>query len=73
MSQLGKDSFFIYFLHLLVFSGVEAVLRKIDFVVDHQILYVALLMLIALAACIIAAQIARAVLPARWRSLLLGL
>lgn len=73
VSQLGKDSFFIYFLHLLVFSGVEAGLRKVDFIVNHQILYVALLMLLALGACILAAQAARAALPARWHSLLLGL
>lgn len=73
VSQLGKDSFFVYFLHLLVFSVVEAALRKVDFLVDQQILYVILLVLLALGACTVVAQIARAVLPPRWRSLLLGL
>jgi fucose 4-O-acetylase-like acetyltransferase len=73
VSQLGKDSFFIYFLHLLAFSGAETALGKLDYVVNHQVLYVALLVLLALGACIMAAQIARAVLPPRWRLLLLGL
>ena len=73
LSQLGKDSYFIYFFHLLAFSVLEAALRGVPQIVDHQVAYVPALMLLTLGVCIIAAKIARALLPKRWSAVLLGL
>lgn len=73
LARIGRDSFFIYFFHLLTFRVVEKVFRSIPGVFETQILYVPLVVASSIAVCLLVAMAARSVLSTDLQTRMLGL